>query len=220
MSIEWQPTQALLRRAIECALQGHHQAARSVLASIDSQRLISERKAALRLRRTLLARTKIWGHPTGSATQRVTAQGLKRVPVPVSTMLATFQRDKFVCRYSHCGKRTIYVPVLRALSALFPDLITYNSNWRPFEDHILYWTFGASVDHAIPFPHGGTSDPQNLITACYQCNDLKNMLLASDLGWTVGDIDPDDDWDGLMAYLSPLDKARRTASRASPAKGD
>jgi hypothetical protein len=121
-------------------------------------------------------------------------------------MLAIFQRDHFVCRYQHCGRRTIYVPVLRALSALFPDLIPDQKNWRPLEDHILYWTYGTTLDHRISFPHGGTSDSENLITTCYQCNDIKNMIRASDLGWQVTDL-PEEEWDGLLSFLPKLREA-------------
>src|SRR5215467_7830264 len=61
-----------------------------------------------------------------------------RTAVARSTMLSTFARDHFICRYSHCRKRTIYIPVLRELSALFPDVIPYDNNWRPLVSHILY----------------------------------------------------------------------------------
>ena len=71
------------------------------------------------------------------------------------------------------------------LSALFPEIIPYRNNWRPLEDHILYWTYAASLEHHVSFPHGGTSDPKNLITACYQCNDIKNMIRVDELGWKV-----------------------------------
>jgi hypothetical protein len=86
---------------------------------------------------------------------------------------------------------------------LFPDLIPYQKNWRPTEEHILYWTYGASVEHCVSFPHGGTSSPENLITACYRCNEVKNMLWADDLGWVVGEASMDD-WDGLSGYLPRL----------------
>jgi hypothetical protein len=129
-------------------------------------------------------------------------------------MLATFRRDHFVCRYQHCGRRTIYVPVLRALSALFPDLIPYQKNWRPIQDHILYWTYGTSIDHRISFPHGGTSSPDNLITACFMGNDIKNMMDAAVLGWRVGAI-RSEEWDGLRSYARDLEDAARRAASVS-----
>jgi 5-methylcytosine-specific restriction endonuclease McrA len=71
------------------------------------------------------------------------------------------------------------------------------------EEHILYLTYGTSLEHAISFPNGGTSNPENLITACYQCNDTKNMLDTSELGWEVARVE-DMEWDGLSGYLPEL----------------
>ena len=178
--------------------------ARSALGSIDLNRLVSDRKAALRARRARLALGPIWraAGPDGLESRRAPPTQT-RTAVARSTMLSTFARDHFICRYSHCRKRTIYIPVLRELSALFPDVIPYDNNWRPLVSHILYWTYSASLEHRISFPHGGTSDLENLITACYQCNDIKNMIRASDLGWEVTEIGTSD-WDGLSSYLAAL----------------
>jgi len=181
----------LLCRAVDCVLRGERGAARSLIAAIDQLALVASRKSALRRRRATLASAAFLAHrPRGirADSNGWAAHGQPRTHVPRSAMLAIFERDHFICRYQHCRRRTIYVPVLRALSALFPELIPYQKNWRPFEDHMLYWTYGASVEHFVSFPHGGTSDPENLITACYQCNEIKNMLWADDLGWVVSDV--------------------------------
>ena len=114
-----------------------------------------------------------------------------------------FRRDHFVCRYVHCRRRTIAIPVLRALSRALPELIPYHPNWKPVSGQILYWIYATSLEHHTSFPHGGTSDESNLLTACYQCNDLKNWLDANALGWTVGPPD-EGDWNGLEILLPQL----------------
>jgi hypothetical protein len=93
--------------------------------------------------------------------------------------------------------------VLKALSRAIPDLMPYHPNWRPVSDHVLYWIYSASLEHFVSFPLGGTSDESNLVTACYQCNDLKNWLSAEALGWTVGP-PGDGAWDGLEGLLPQL----------------
>jgi len=203
MNSHQDPTPGLVRLAVEGVLRGGYDAAESALYSIDYGRLVSDRKAALKARRARLALTQVWdpGESREQASPAVRAR--IRSAVPASTRQKTFARDHFLCRYSHCRKRTIYIPVLRALSALFPEVIPYHKNWRPLESHILYWTYGASLEHKLSFPHGGTSDPENLITACYQCNDIKNMIRASDLGWELADIEASD-WDGLSSYVGAL----------------
>ena len=204
----------LLCRAVNCVLRGEPRAARSLIASIDQSALVADRKSALRRRRSKLASAFLEDRPRRNRedSNGWAARGQPRMTVPRSAMLAIFQRDHFVCRYQHCRRRTVYVPVLRALSALFPDLIPYQKNWRPPEDHILYWTYGASLEHLISFPHGGTSDRSNLITACYHCNEIKNMLWADDLGWVVSDVCVDD-WDGLSCSHPGLSEFVAAAGR-------
>jgi len=204
MSSNYNHIPDVVRSAVELALDGDYDAARSALRSINYARLISERKAAMQGRHTRLAFELI---RTDEAPEPVStgpvALERRRTPVAGSKALAIFERDHFICRYSHCRKRTIHIPVLRALSVLFPEIVPYHRHWRPLEDHILYWTYATSLEHHVSFPHGGTSNPENLITACYQCNDTKNMIRADELGWKVADIQ-DEDWQGLNNYLPAL----------------
>lgn len=118
----------------------------------------------------------------------------------------TFERDRYTCRYLHCRRRTVDPGVLRLLSQAFPDLVPYHPNWRPVETHILYWTFTTSLEHLVPFPAGGTSDRENLITPCYMCNDAKNRVPHTVLGW---DVVPTTEtrWLGLTEYIPELRKA-------------
>jgi hypothetical protein len=209
MDREPDPVPELVKQIVELVLGGERDEARAVWARIDTERLVSERKMALRVRHARVFRAAIWKQEPQRGRSAAVLRG-RRVAVSPSSRLAIFKRDRFVCRYSHCRRRTLYVPVLRALSGLFPDLILYQSNWRPVEEHILYWTYATSLEHAISFPNGGTSNPENLITACYQCNDTKNMLDASELGWEVGRVE-DVEWDGLSGYLPELLAAIRSS---------
>lgn len=79
----------------------------------------------------------------------------------------------------------------------------YHPNWKPVEQHALYWTCSTSLEHLVSFPAGGTSAVENLITSCYQCNDIKNRLPLALLGWDVAER-VDADWDGLTGLLPEL----------------
>ena len=207
MNIERDCIPDIARSAVELVLRGEYDKARSAIGSIDYKGLIAQRQIAMRNRRSRLAQRMIWKEKSPQTTTlEGEMRGKLRTAVPDALMLTTFERDHFTCRYSHCKKRTIYIPVLQALSALFPDIIPYHSNWTPLEEHIIYWTYCTSLEHRISFPHGGTSNPENLITACYLCNDIKNMIRATDLGWEVGKIQAED-WDGLKSYLPALMEA-------------
>jgi len=207
MNIERDCIPDIARSAVELVLRGDYDKARSAIGSIDYKGLIAQRQIAMRNRRSRLAQRMIWKEKSPQTTTlEGEMRGKLRTAVPDALMLTTFERDHFTCRYSHCKKRTIYIPVLQALSALFPDIIPYHSNWTPLEEHIIYWTYCTSLEHRISFPHGGTSNPENLITACYLCNDIKNMIRATDLGWEVGKIQAED-WDGLKSYLPALMEA-------------
>ncbi len=126
-----------------------------------------------------------------------------RAPVRSYDEAATFKRDHFTCRYKHCQRPTIHLSVLKQLSRIFPDILSYQRNWRPVNSHILYWCCSTSIEHIVAFPFGGTSAPENLITSCYQCNDIKNYLPLEVLGWTITN-PATSVWDGLLRYLKPL----------------
>ena len=116
--------------------------------------------------------------------------------------VAVFRRDKFTCRY--CGQRTLFVPVLRVLSAIAPDEFPYHPNWKMSECHIAYWKCGTSIDHVVPVARGGSASAvNNLITACYMCNSIKQNWLVEELRWQTHPVDSDH-WDGLSATLPQL----------------
>lgn len=53
------------------------------------------------------------------------------------------------------------------------------------------------VDHVYPKSRGGTDDPDNLVTACFDCNRGKQHFLLSHRARMVleEDVDPNDDFD-------------------------
>ena len=183
-----------IQSAIGALLAGDLGRARSVLASIDRPRLLEERA---------IARNRIWA-PGGIAARAKPHQpNMRRDSVSSKRALELFKRDSFICRYAHCRRRTIYLPIFKALHKAFPDAQPYHANWKPLESHILLWTYSSSVEHHIAFAHGGTSVEDNLITTCYQCNDLKNRLSAEDLEWVIAP-PQQSAWDGLSGQIPAL----------------
>ena len=55
--------------------------------------------------------------------------------------------------------------------------------------------YGFHVDHILPILHGGTSDPDNLAWACFECNVSKGRDIAS--------------YDPVTQQLTPLFHPRR-----------
>jgi 5-methylcytosine-specific restriction endonuclease McrA len=121
--------------------------------------------------------------------------------VGTAAQLQVFARDHFSCRY--CGRKTLFVPILRLLSSTFPDLLPYHLNWKMSECHIAYWRFGASCDHVTPAARGGSSEPANLVTSCYMCNSMKQNWLVEELRWQIRP-PTSTCWDGLAGYYPRL----------------
>ena len=113
-----------------------------------------------------------------------------------------FVRDHFTCRY--CGRRTLFVPVLRAISSIVPDVLPYHPHWKMSDCHIAYWQYAASIDHVVPIARGGdaTSD-DNLVTSCYMCNSIKQNWLLDELHWQLLPISGER-WDGFSSRLPEL----------------
>jgi hypothetical protein len=191
-----QPVEVLIEAAILAMLREEPQVARQSLEEIDVDGLTSERARAIK---------RVWGITSTVNKPVRPPQKTPRAPVRTADKRATFQRDRFTCRYAHCQRRTIDLEVLKALSRLFPDILPYQKNWYPVRSHIVYWTWSTSLEHREAFPLGGTSEPHNLLTACYQCNDLKNYLPFEALGWKLTE-PTTSDWDGLRRYLPQLQR--------------
>lgn len=69
-----------------------------------------------------------------------------RMKNPNSTAFKVLVRDKYKCHY--CG-------------------VTVDPNLKPTDD--LF----ATMDHVVPIKHGGKSNLDNLVLACYKCNNAK-----------------------------------------------
>lgn len=187
--------------AVTRLIEGDRVGSLAALESID-------RFALVRLRNETRAR----------ASTAIKASGLRdtpipgrrpREPVPKRVIDATYTRDRYTCRYAHCGQRTIDLDVLKLISKVFPAVLPYQSNWRPVADHIVYWTLSTSLEHVVPFPLGGTSAPSNLVTACYLCNDTKNSYALDAIGWTLAN-PAVGEWQGLRDRLPELRRVVRT----------
>src|SRR2546425_730530 len=183
---------AIIEQVATLAVEKNFSEARELLAGLDREAIANERKQLL---------SSIWSTPRKSSARP--SIKIKRTGVPDRLKLQVFHRDKFTCRYVHCQRRTIYIPVLRQLSRLFPDLLAYHPNWKPVADHLFYWIYSTSIEHKLSFPHGGDSAEMNLITACYCCNDAKNYLHLDDLAWEITE-PSESDWDGLVGLLPSL----------------
>ena len=178
-----------------------------------AERRVADALAALRaIDYSALVAARLAAHAQARATRRAVAAplmpfpGAKRLSVRKGDVRATFERDRYTCRYAHCGRQTVDLDVLKLLSRAVPEIIPYHSNWRPVDRHILYWSYSTSVEHAVSFPLGGTSAPENILTACYLCNDVKKQSPADLLGWIVGP-PCDSEWRGLTEYLVHLRQA-------------
>lgn len=125
----------------------------------------------------------------------------RRGLTPVQQM-RVFLQDRFTCRY--CGQRTLFVPVLRAVSAMMPDVFPYHAHWKMSECHIAYWQYAASIDHIVPVARGGSPvSPENLATNCYKCNSIKQHWLLDELRWELVPVGSTE-WDGLSSRLPEL----------------
>lgn len=121
--------------------------------------------------------------------------------VSYRTQVEIFTRDGFICRY--CGRRTLFPPVLRLISDIFPDLLKYHSHWKISECDIAFWRFTASCDHVVPIARSGSSNPDNLVTACYKCNSIKQNWLLDEMRWNLLPVSKCC-WDGLSSLYPKL----------------
>ena len=99
--------------------------------------------------------------------------------------------------------------LLLLLRDQFPSegLLPCSSNWARSNTHLIYWLRSTSCDHIYPAALGGSStDPTNLATACYRCQDVKGQWTLEELGWSLR-ARAETPWNGLTEhYLSLVDK--------------
>ena len=195
-----------VRNAVVALCEGRSVEAAQQLSVIDVHALEQQREAAF---------VRVWGDGALAAGfKRPVRPTSRRAPSP-SHVRAIYLRDHYVCRYSHCQRATVSVEVLRQLSLAFPSVIPYHRHWRRADTHIIYYTHSASLEHLIPLASGDPASERddNLLPACYACNELKNYLPTERLGWHV--TEPSVlDWAGLTEYLPALRSATSALTTA------
>lgn len=114
-----------------------------------------------------------------------------------------FQRDDYTCQY--CGTKVIPKEVFTAYSK-FAGRDGFRATGTNSERHGIVLAFRANADHVIPWAHGGRTNLENLVTACWSCNYGKG-------GYTLEEIGIDDprekrlthtNWHGLSEYILTL----------------
>jgi 5-methylcytosine-specific restriction endonuclease McrA len=126
--------------------------------------------------------------------------GKKSYPLPPE-QVRIFRRDGFTCRY--CGRKTVFRPVLRALSAILPVEFPWQRDERRVDCHLAYWRDFASCDHVRPLARGDNSSDENLVTACCFCSSIKQNWTIDEMGWKLLDRDHGT-WDGLTSLYPSL----------------
>ena len=116
--------------------------------------------------------------------------------------LRVFRTDGFRCRYT--GDLLVLPAYLRALSALWPEIVPYHPNWKSDETHEAYWTHTASLEHIDPVAVGGAGAEGNWITTSMARNQVRSRYSLEALGWQVQPRDPLSDWDGGVQALLKL----------------
>jgi 5-methylcytosine-specific restriction endonuclease McrA len=199
------PTVECVRNAVVALSEGRLAEAEQQIRAIDIAPLVQQREAAF---------ARVWGAGgLAAGFKPLVRPNSRRGPSP-SRVRAIYVRDHYICRYSHCQRATVSVDVLRQLSTAFPSVFPYHLHWRRADTHFIYYTHSASLEHLIPLASGDPASERddNLLTACYACNDLKNYLPIERLGWHV--TGPSTKvWAGLTEYLPAL----RSAASALPA---
>ena len=108
-------------------------------------------------------------------------------------------RDGYRCRF--CGARTIVAGARKAFVKALPEVVRWGP--RNKDCHFGLAVLAASIDHVVPFERGGTSDLDNLVTACNPCQYGRGQFLLEELDLE----DPrayaplGDSWDGLTRLL-------------------
>lgn len=111
-----------------------------------------------------------------------------------------FVHDCFTCRY--CGRETIPPPVLRLISARFPDAFAYHRNWKRDVCHRAYWDISTAFVR-LGAPTGNEeSELENFATACARCRYQKGTLPSIREGWQPQP--PHLHWDGLTKSARAL----------------
>jgi 5-methylcytosine-specific restriction endonuclease McrA len=147
-----------------------------------------------------------------------------RVPLSKTLQVAVFRRDGWLCCW--CKRPVVFAPVMKFLER---EIKTAGEGERVAYYH-AHWTrdgaplldlLGAVIDHIEAFSAGGTSDMENLATACNKCNGRKSAVPLDRWGERPierpikGKYGEPQNWDGLSSLfvmLAQSDSAELTAS--------
>ena len=113
-----------------------------------------------------------------------------------------YARDGWRCRF--CGCRVVPNDARDKMRALLPGAIRLGPLARDY--HAAFLALNAVPDHLTPRAAGGGNDLDNLVTACWPCNNGRGAYSLEEMGL----IDPRsrpliadrDEWDGLRLMMS------------------
>jgi HNH endonuclease len=185
----------LLADAADALLASQHERTGELLRSADMPVL---RDYALRI----MGPEDRWIHRRRSVPAPPAAElkAVQRNPsVPVERML--YARDGWRCRF--CGCRVVTKPARDRMRRLLPGAIRVDVPAREY--HAAFLALTAVPDHVAPHSLGGGSEPENLVTACWPCNNGRGAYRLEEMGLADPRSRPPmvDTWDGLSRLLSP-----------------
>jgi 5-methylcytosine-specific restriction endonuclease McrA len=105
-----------------------------------------------------------------------------REKISKAVQVAVFRRDGWLCRW--CRKPVIFAPVMKFIerevkqSGYTGNLAYFHSHWTRKDAPILD-ELGAVIDHVEAFSIGGSSEIENLVTACNKCNAQKSSAIST-----------------------------------------
>jgi len=111
-------------------------------------------------------------------------------------------RDGYWCRF--CGVGVVRREIRTAIRKEYPSALRWGAANR--DQHAGFQAMTACFDHLRPYSRGGTTNLQNMILACWPCNNGRASLTLAE----VGLLDPRDrlpgpapgweEWDGLSHF--------------------
>ena len=122
--------------------------------------------------------------------------------MPLKMRWKVFKRDHFVCVY--CHRRTIFLPVLVALSFRFPEDFPFPGQNQNAECHGVFWT----DQGMISLREGTHYSVDNAVTACGLCHTAKNRF-PNPVRW-IPKGKTHLEWDGLASHLPDLCTVTKT----------
>lgn len=136
-----------------------------------------------------------------------------RQPIRKDVQLTVFRRDGWICRW--CGRPVVFAPAMKFLqhfvreSGINEPVAYYDTHWTrrnaPLLDHS-----GAVIDHVDAHSSGGTSEIDNLATACNKCNANKSNAPHGEFSrrsprhQVRGKYGEPEAWDGLSTLFAIL----------------